>query len=135
MPTDLQDALEIVNQFVRELPISEVPAGAVAELLHQAAKDPIFSDLLNSGGDAVERLSALFHVGTLTLSLTDTERGKKLRKAEIQTINRYCDSMISGEKPYQIAAREKQLTFDAFVERLIKAVLSGGNSGEQLRIL
>jgi uncharacterized protein len=128
----LRKAFEVVHQFVRDLPMSGVPATAVAELLHQAAEDQLVSNLLSSGGDASERLSALLHVGTLKNAVANPERGRKLKKADLVRIDRYCDSLLSGEKPFQIAAREAQQTYDAFVERLILAVLSGERSSSQL---
>jgi hypothetical protein len=130
----LRKPFEAVTKFVRELPMSGVPVTAVTELLDQVAKDALASNLLSSGADASERLSALFHTATLRIALTNTERGKKLKKAEVLRIQQYCDSLLSGEKPYQIAARESLPTYDAYLERLILAVLHGETSSGQLSI-
>jgi HD superfamily phosphohydrolase len=84
----LRRAFDVVQQFLRDLPMGGVPGTAVTELLHQAAQDQLVSDLLASGEDASERLSALFQIGALRAAVANSERGKKLKKAEVARIDR-----------------------------------------------
>lgn len=130
----LRKGFDIVNQFVRDLPIEAVPAVAVAELLQQAAQDQVISDLVASGGDTAERLSALFQIASLRAAVAKTDGPRKLKKPEVARIDRYCASLLNGEKPYQVAARGPRSTYDGFVERLILAVLSGDAKSGQMRI-
>src|SRR5207245_8045381 len=95
---------------------------------HQVAEDEQVSTLLSSGADASQRLSAVFQVAALKGALVNPKRSKPLKKAEVGRIEHYCESLLSGEKPYQVAAREGQSDFETFVERLIEAVLSGGTA-------
>jgi hypothetical protein len=48
-----------------------------------------------------------------------------MKKADVVRIERYCVSLLSGERPYQIAAREGRSDYNTFVENLIEGVLSG----------
>lgn len=121
----LKRGLEAVHEFVRDLPMNGVPPTAVAEFLQQAAADVKVAEILNSGADLSERLSALFQVGALKNAIANADRAKRLKKADVLRIDHYCDSLLSGEKPFQIAARQGQYTYDIFVERLVEAVLSG----------
>jgi HD superfamily phosphohydrolase len=121
----IESGFETVNQFIRDLPIEGVPSGLIAEFLHEIGQDKQFATLLAGGSDPSQRLSALLQVSTLRVALATSEKVKRMKKADISRIERYCDSLLSGERPYQVAAREGRSDYGGFVENLIEGVLSG----------
>lgn len=121
----MQSGFEAVNQFIQDLPIEGVPAAAIARFLHEIAQDEQVVNLLGSGADSSRRLSALFQVATLKFALVTPEKLKRIKKADVSRIERYCDSLMSGQQPYQVAARDGQSDYGTFTEHLIEGVLSG----------
>ena len=121
----VETGFETVNQFIQNLPIQDVPSSAIGNFLHEIAQDRQFASLLSSGADSSERLSTLFQISTLRFALTSSEKLKRMKKADVVRIERYCVSLLSGERPYQIAAREGRSDYNTFVENLIEGVLSG----------
>jgi len=123
--TVVETGFETVNQFIQNLPIEGVPSGAIGTFLHEIAQDKQFVGLLSSGADSSERLSALFQIAILRFALANSEKVKRIKKADVGRIERYCDSLLSGERPYQVAARDGRSDYNTFVENLIEGILSG----------
>jgi len=121
----LESGFETVNEFIRNLPIEGIPSETIANFLHEIGQDREFATLLSSGADLSQRLSALFQVSTLRVVLASSGKFKPIKKADVGRIERYCNSLLSGDRPYQVAAREGRSDYGAFVENLIEGVLSG----------
>jgi HD superfamily phosphohydrolase len=115
--------LETVQRFIQALPIDDVPTQAILAFLDQVAKDDRVQRLLGSGADPSQRLSILFQIATLKTAAPEPTR--KLKKADVIRIEKYCESLQAGEKPYQIAAREGRSDYETFARNLIEGVLSG----------
>ena len=116
---------ETVTQFIQNLPIEGIPSGTIASFLHEIAQDEQFATLVSRGVDLSQRLSALFQIATLRHALASSDKPKRIKKADVVLIERYCDSLLSGGRPYQVAAREGQSGYGSFVDNLIEGVLSG----------
>jgi len=121
----VKEAYDAARQFIRDMPVEGVPASSIAELLKGAAGDDTITALLTSGGDPSERFSVLFQVAALEEFIKGNDKSKRFKKAEVTRINHYCQSLLKGTKPYQVAARDGGNSYDSFVERLLEAVLTG----------
>lgn len=121
----LGTGFETVNQFIRDLPIEDIPSRVITDFLHEIAQDEQFANLLNSGADSSQRLSALFQVAALRHVLANPDKQRRLKKVDVNLIERYCHSLLSGDRPYRVAAREGKSDYQTFVTNLIEGVLSG----------
>jgi HD superfamily phosphohydrolase len=126
--TVVKQAYHAVANFIHALPVKGVPPNVIGDLLSRAADDDAVLGLLTSNADADERFSSLFQIAILQRLAAGDDKSKKFKATQVARIQQYCDTLHSGAKPYQVAAREGEADYQTFVARLLEAVF--GAAGE-----
>jgi HD superfamily phosphohydrolase len=128
----IDDAMRSIEEFVSDPIFPFVPHTTVAKLLGVAAKDETFLNLVRDQNDTQERLSSLFEVVILNITLETSVF--KLKKVQRRQVESYIGELLSGTKRPLLAARHGSRNrslpgqqsfedFDAYADRVRRAAL------------